>query len=421
MKRFLRRPWVRIKTVYEDYPKPFWTLALATFIDNIGGALIFPFFSLYLTWRYDVGLTEVGILFGIFFAASIFGSGLGGALADRMGRKTMLVAGLVISAVSTLAMAFVPSMEWFYPVAFFIGLFSNLGGPARQAMVADLLRPDMRAEGYSILRVIVNLAVAIGPAIGGLLAARSYLLLFLSDAVISLSVAGFVLRALPETKPVSVEKSKQEETLIETFTGYQRVLRDRGFIIFVFAGVLLMLVYMQMNTTLPVYLRDVHGIPEQGYGLLLSLNAGMVVIFQFFVTRKVNDRPPMLMMALGTLLHVLGFSMFGYTSVYSMFILAMVIITIGEMIVAPVAQALVARMAPEEMRGRYMAVYGSTYMLSSMIGPFLAGLVLDNYDPRLLWYIAGVLGLLATMIFFLLYRQSKPQYLTELHTEPTMD
>ena len=166
---------------------------------------------------------------------------------------------------------------------------------------------------------------------------------------------------------------------------------------------------------------DVHGIPEQGYGLLLSLNAGMVVFFQFFVTRKVNDRPPMLMMALGTLLHVLGFSMFGYTSVYSMFILAMVIITIGEMIVAPVAQALVARMAPEEMRGRYMAVYGSTYMLSSMIGPFLAGLVLDNYDPRLLWYIAGLLGLLATMIFFLLYRQSKPQYLTELHTEPTMD
>ncbi len=421
MKFNLKHGWVRIKGVYEDYPKPFWTLSLVTFIDAVGGALIFPFFSLYITHRFNVGLTQVGILFGIFSVASIFGSGLGGALADRIGRKTMVLSGLIISAASTLSMALVPSMGWFYILAIFVGLFANLGGPARQAMVADLLRPEMRVRGYSILRVIMNLAVAIGPAIGGLLAAKSYLLLFLSDAVISFLVAGLVLRALPETRPMAKDNGAEQESLLQTLAGYNRVLRDRIFILFVSGGVLLMLVYMQMNTTLPVYLRDVHQISPQGYGLLLSLNAAMVVLFQFYVTRKVDHRPPMLMMALGTLFQVLGFSMYGYTSTYAMFLLAMVIITVGEMIVVPVAQGLVARMAPEDMRGRYMAVYGYTYMLSSMIGPFLAGLVVDNFNPRLLWYIAGVVGMLATLIFYLLFRRSNAEQPAQVQVAQAMD
>jgi MFS family permease len=403
----IRRSWVRFKGIYEDYPKPFWTLTFATFIDAVGGALIFPFLSLYITSRFQVGLTEVGILFGLYSAASIFGSGLGGALADRTGRKSMVLSGLIISALSSLSIALVPSIEWLYLLVIFVGLFSNLGGPARQAMVADLLRPEKRAQGYSILRVIMNLSVTIGPAIGGLLAAQSYFLLFLSDAVISILVAIFILRALPETKPVSERKTGEEESLFQTFKGYGHVLRDRFYLSFIFAGILVMLVYMQMNTTLPVYLRDVHQISERGYGILLSLNAGMVVLFQFFTTRKVDHRPPMLMMALGTAFYVVGFSMYGFTSVYPMFLLAMVIITIGEMIIAPVAQALVARMAPEDMRGRYMAIYGYTYTVASMTGPFIAGLVMDHFDPRILWYFAGIVGILAALIFLLLYRQVK--------------
>jgi MFS family permease len=312
-------------------------------------------------------------------------------------------------------------MEWFYLLAIFVGLFANIGGPARQAMVADLLRPEMRVQGYGVLRVVMNLAVAIGPAIGGFIASRSYLFLFMADAVISFSVAVFVLRALPETRPMARANAAEEEKLLQTLAGYNRVLRDRIFVLFISAGVLMMLVYMQMNTTLPVYLRDVHHISEQGYGLLLSLNAAMVVIFQFHISNKVNQRPAMLMMSLGALFQVFGFSMFAYASSYTMFILAMVIITIGEMIVEPVAQGLVARMAPEDMRGRYMAVFGFTYMLSSMVGPFLAGLVIDNFDPRLLWYFAGIIGMLAVTIFYMLYHRSDTEQLTNVQTAQAMD
>jgi MFS family permease len=179
--------------------------------------------------------------------------------------------------------------------------------------------------------------------------------------------------------------------------------------LFLGASLLMALVYMNMNTTLGVYLRDAHGIPEAGYGWILSLNAAMVVLFQFPITRRIENLPPLLMMALGTLLYAIGFAMYGFVSIYVLFLLAMVIITIGEMIVAPVGQALVAKFSPEDMRGRYMAVFGFSWAIPFAIGPYLAGLILDNYDPRWLWYAAGMVGMLAVAGFYSLHRSSEKE------------
>jgi MFS family permease len=101
--------------------------------------------------------------------------------------------------------------------------------------------------------------------------------------------------------------------------------------------------------------------------------------------------------------------MYGFVSVYVLFLFAMVVITIGEMLVAPVSQAIVARFAPEEMRGRYMAVFGFSFGIPFAIGPLMAGLVLDNLDPRILWWSAGVVGLIAVFIFLQLHRRSLTQ------------
>jgi len=111
-----------------------------------------------------------------------------------------------------------------------------------------------------------------------------------------------------------------------------------------------------------------------------------------------------LMMAIGTFLYVIGFSMYGFISTYIMFVVAMVIITIGEMVVSPVSQALVASFAPEEMRGRYMAVSGFSWGIPFAVGPYLAGLIMDGPKPYLLWYAAGFIGMLSTFAFLALYR-----------------
>lgn len=393
----------RILEVYNDYPRAFWLVVGITFIDRLGGALLFPFFALYLTSKFNIGMTDVGVLFIAFAASGFVGSTIGGALTDRFGRKGIVIFGLVASSLSTLAMGFINSFEAFFFLALFVGILTDVAGPAHQAMVADLLPEEKRADGYGILRVAFNLSVVIGPAIGGFLASRSYLLLFIADAVISLITAVLVFVLLPETKP-EVRADEPKPTLAGSFAGYGKVLMHGAFMLFLGAVLLQVFTYMNMNTTLGVYLRDQHGTPEAGYGMLLSINAAMVVALQFPITRYVSKFPPMLMMAAGTFLYVVGFSMYGFVATYQLFVLAMVILTFGEMIVSPVAQAIVASFAPEDMRGRYMAVSGFAWMIPFAFGPYLAGRILDGPQPHLLWFAAGAVGMLSTFGFLALHR-----------------
>jgi len=400
----ISKPLENIRNVYDEYPRQFWVLVFGRFIDQLGGALIFPFLTLYITKKFNVGMTEVGLVFGLFAISGFVGNMLGGALTDRLGRKGIVIFGLLASAFVNLTLALVNTIEMVYVCALFIGLLGNASGPAGQAMVADMLPEEKRAQGFGILRVVFNLAVTIGPAIGGLLATRSYLLLFVCDAVSSTITAGIVALAIRETKPASPE-DEPEQTMGQTFGGYLDVLRNVPFVLFVGAFILLTFVYMQMNTTLGVYLRDTHGVPERGFGYLLSLNAAMVVLFQFALTRRVANYKPLIVVAAGTLLYAIGFGMYGFASTNFFFVVAMVVITTGEMLVAPHSQALVAKFAPEDMRGRYMAAFGISGAIPWAVGPLLAGMLMDNADPRWLWYAVGLVGLVAAGAFALLQRR----------------
>jgi MFS family permease len=398
----------RIRKVYHEYPRIFWNLVFITFIDRIGGALIFPFFALYITGKFKVGMTDVGVLFAAFSISSFAGSAIGGALTDRFGRKRIIIFGLIASSFSTVAMGLIGSFHAFFLLALFVGILTDVAGPAQQAMVADILPEEKRADGYGIIRVAFNLSVVIGPAIGGFLAARSYLLLFLSDAVISLLTVLLIASLLPETKP-EAHFDMSKSSMGSSFAGYRFVFRDTMFMLYLGAAMLSVFTYMNMNTTLGVYLRNQHGVIESGYGYLLSLNAAMVVLMQFPITRRIEKYPPMLMMAIGTFLYAIGFSMYGVVSTYIWFMVAMVIITIGEMIVSPVSQALVANFAPEDMRGRYMAVSGVSWGIPFAVGPYLAGLIIDGPKPYMLWYAAGFVGMLSTLCFLVLNRMRRIQ------------
>jgi len=393
----------QLRRTYDEYPPQFWLLLLGSFVDQLGGALVFPFLTLYITRRFAVSMTELGMLIGVFSVATLVGGMLGGAMADRLGRKGTLIFGLVASALTSLLLAWVDSFQLLFASIVVVGLFANVGGPARQAMVADLLPEGKRPQGFGLLRVAMNLAVAIGPAIGGLIASRSFLFLFIVDAVTSLVTAGFVAFSLHETRPTS-RSSTAQASVFQTLRGYQVVVRDTLFMAFVLISILVMIMAMQMNTTLSVYLRDVHGVSAQRFGYILSLNATMVVLFQFYLTRRVRTYRPLLVMAAGSALYGLGYALYGLVSAYVLFLVAMIIITTGEMLFTPTAQAIAAQMAPQDMRGRYMAIHGLSWAIPGMFGPLLAGLIMDNMDPRLVWYAAGLIGLTAATGTILLQR-----------------
>jgi len=398
------KPLAHLRNVYNEYPRQFWILVFGMFIDTIGRTILNPFLMLYATKKFNVGMTEIGVLFGLMSVANTVGRMLGGALTDRFGRKGMMIFGLTISGLSSLALGVAGSFELFFAVVVFVGLVASIGGPANGAMVADLLPEEKRAGGFGIFRVIANIGWVCGPVIGGLLATRSYMPLFICDAVASTITALIVFLAIQETKPAARE-GEPEQTMTQAFAGYWDVLKDTTFVLFIGACILMTVVYIQLYTTLGVYLRDMHGVSERAFGYIVSLNAMTVVLLQFPVARRVTRYRPMMMMALGTLLYAIGFGMYGFVSSYTLFAAAMIVITIGEMVVMPISQALVAKIAPEDMRGRYMAVFGFGWAVPQAVGPFLAGVVMDNADPRWVWYGSLMVGLAAAGAFMLLNRR----------------
>jgi MFS family permease len=393
----------RLKQIYHEYPKNFWVIVGVSFIDRVGGTLLFPFFSLYLTQKFGIGMTQAGFVLGLFALFGLFGGAIGGALTDKFGRKKLILFGLIFSAISTLGLGLINEFAMLIPMAILVGLLSDVAGPAHSAMIADILPDSQRAEGFGLLRVVGNLAWIIGPTIGGFVANYSFLALFILDAIISCIVAFLFFLLMPETKPQAAEGSPHE-SILSAFRGYGQVIKDHSYMAFLFAAILMGLVYQQMYNSLSVYLRDAHGISTSGYGFLLTTSAIVVILLQFWVTRRIKERPPFLFMALGTVFYAIGFSMFGFVSSYWLFMSAIIIITIGEMVIMPISQALAANFAPAEMRGRYMAAFGLSWMLPATIGPSMAGYVLDNFNPNLLWYIGGILCLFSTFFFYVLHR-----------------
>lgn len=385
-----------------------------------------PFISLYLTQTFSIGLMEAGIIFLIVGIGNVIGGMVGGALTDKFGRKTMALYGLVISGLFSLVMMFITNLMTLYIVVGIMGLVGSLGGPARGAMIADVLPPEQRAEGYGILRIVANVSATIGPAIGGFLATQNFNWIFIGDAIASALTAIVFIIMVPETKPADPEptESTAEESLIDSEPlgenapapaakksgGYRDVFLDWQFMFFIGACMLMNLVYMNMNFSLPVFLNVELGIEPKIYGWVISMNAFMVVIMQFFITRKVKKFQALIMIAVGNLLYGIGFVMYGFISSIPMVFIAMVVITIGEMIIAPFAQAIAANFAPADKRGRYMAVFNFSGLVPMMFGNIMFGAIMDNIAAVWVWYVCGMLSILAVGLYLLLHKVAKARF-----------
>src|SRR5512142_125513 len=207
--------FTRLQKIYHEFPRLFWIVVLVRFVDGIGGTLLFPFFALYITQKFDVGMTQAGILLGMSSLFGLIGSMIGGALTDRFGRKQLILFGLVFSAVSTLTFGLVTKISVLYPLVIVVGLLSSIAQPAHEAMIADILPEKQRQEGFGILRVVGNFAWIIGPTIGGLLANINFVYLFVIDSIMSCIVAVIIARTIPETKPEH-HGHEQSESFLKT-------------------------------------------------------------------------------------------------------------------------------------------------------------------------------------------------------------
>jgi MFS family permease len=155
-----------------------------------------------------------------------------------------------------------------------------------------------------------------------------------------------------------------------------------------------------------IYAKELYHIPENRYGLLATTNALMVVFFQVYVTRFTKQFPPLRVMVVGSFFYAMGVGSVALAHDFWGFWSSMVVMTVGELILMPTSSSYVANLAPANMRGRYMSIYGLTWNVAAAIAPLMGGFLNDALAPAATWYGGMVVGLLGMAGFFWMAQKS---------------
>lgn len=390
-------------------------MILGIVISTAGGSMVWPFMLIYAGGKLGLPLSAVASLISINAGVGLFASFLAGSLADRIGRKAVMVASLAMIGV---AYFFLVRAETFLQFALLMGLV-GLSNPLYQvgadAMLADMIPSEQRTDAYAINRIANNAAFGIGPAVGGFLASTSYNLAFYgaSAGFLIYSVIWFFFaretldKAVSEAATSALARQVPAEKDAARSDGYGRVLKDKSYMAFVALVGIGLIAPSILWILMPVYTKTTFGLPEALYGWIPTTNAFMCVFIQYAVTnvtRKYNTLP---VVAVGMLVYALGTGSVALMNGFWGFWLSMVILTFGELTIVPTASKYVADISPADLRGRYMSLYWFGWGMARTLAPLIGGYLNDNISPRAIWIGGLLIGLTSALGLFLLHNFSE--------------
>jgi len=403
---FIQNIYNAIVNIFNNYPRQYWLMIAGIIIATAGGGMIWPFMLIYAKGKLNLPLSSVSILVSINAGMGLFSSVVAGALADRIGRKGVMIFSLSMTGIAYYLLAYAQTYAQFAGLMVMIGLSNPMYQVGADAMLADMIPSEKRTDAYAINRIGNNAGFAIGPAVGGFLAASSYSLAFFCACLGFLTYSVLLLFFARETLDRSVKRSEERSNPIG---GFFLILGDKSFMAFVLLISLGLIAPLMMWILMPVYANTNFGIPENQYGWIPTTNALMCVFIQYFVTLVTRKRPTLPVLTAGMLIYALGAGSVALMSSFWGFWLSMVILTFGELTLVPTATKYVADLAPEDMRGRYMSIHWLGWGGARMLAPIIGGFLNDSIAPVAIWIGGFTFGLISTFGLFLLSRLSVPK------------
>jgi MFS family permease len=394
--------FTRLNDLRGAYPGQFWLIFWGNLVSTIGTSMIWPFMTIYASEKLGLPLTAVAGLLTLNSLISLVSSVLAGSLADRIGRRVVMITGMALHGLCFFGFVFADSLVSFAVLMAVSGFVSPIYRVGVDAMVADLIPGEKRVDAYALLRMGNNVGVALGPTIGGFLAVISYSITYSIAAAGLLAYAVLTFLYTKETLP-----DKTAEDVKETAGGYSRALKDRAFMTTLTAFSIATIGASLVFVLLSVYVKTQFGIPENQFGFIMAANAGTVILFQVLITNATKRFDPYRILTVGAFFYALGIGANALGTGFWGFLAAIVVMTFGEMLLVPTATALTANLAPADMRGRYMSLYGLAWGIATGVGPLLGGLLNDHIAPVAIWYGGGLIGLLSVVIFAVLALRQK--------------
>jgi predicted MFS family arabinose efflux permease len=372
---------------YQGLDRRIFLLAGARAVNTMGFSIVMPFLAMHLVERRGVS----GAVFGLVYLASglcsAAGNAASGEASDRLGRRRLMIAALVLRGANMIALGTAVLLE--APVLLLgalvvvNGVLRSLFDPGAAAAVTELAPPERRAAAFALQRVGINVGWAMGPALGGALAAAaSYGLLFFASAGIMLVAAALVARVrdLGQPAPAAGERL--------TLEGVRLAFRkNRRFFLYLGLVFLGSIMTVQIFATLSVYAHTELGLSEAEIGLLYTVNGVLVVVFQLPAVALLERGGPSKALTLGPFLYAVAFLAVGVSAGFPHLALAMALITAAEVVFAPALSDMAAHLGDPRHLGRAFGLFGLMQQLGLSVGPLAGGLLYDHLrqTPLAMW------------------------------------
>ena len=375
----------------------FIAVLLGAFFTSFGMSFIWPLTSVYLHDNLHISLTLVGLVLFFNSLASVIGNVVGGLGFDQRNPYYLMLAGGVVMTVTLIVLTLFHQAVPFAICLFFLGLAAGWNGTLVSALGATLKRFDGRYV-FNMIYFVQNFGIVIGSSVVGFLYDWDLRLPFFVSTLISL---GFLAVVLIGYHPLRNLKRATNERKTDKMKIKLPKMNQYLMITLLTMLLITWTMYQQWGSNVSVYMTSL-GIPFRYYSVLWTVNAGLILLIQFFIVRygqyiKNHFMP----IYIGILMFAFSFVVLSIAKQYYMFVCAMVLLTIGEALAFPQVPVIVNRITPEGVKGKYLGLVNSFGSAGRAISPLFGGLMIETFSYRTLFIVAVFFNLAILLVVWL--------------------
>lgn len=385
------------------YPKGLWILSIAMLINITGSSFLWPLNSIYMTQQLGQSISTAGFILMLHAGAGVIGNLLGGWTYDRYGGKKTILYGIMLASSSVFCLVFFQDFYVYVIIMIILGFSNGIVFPAMYAMAGGVW-PEGGRKTFNVIYVFQNIGVAVGSALGGVVAQFSFSIVFFVNGLLYLVFMAIIWLGVSNRLDVQPrgeltgEDASQDQQQKKTSSIPLSSLVSLGIMSFGFLAC--WITYVQWQTSVSVHMQDL-GMSLASYSLLWTINGALILFaqpFTSFLTEKVFPSIKSQLL-IGVALFFISLFVLSQTDIYSGFVVAMIIMTIGEIFIWPAVPTAAQDLSPAGREGFYQGVVGSCATAGRMLGPLIGGFVFDMYNIQIMFYVMIAICVLACLSF----------------------